>query len=112
MEIKDFSKNKLARVKDFYPSSYKIDRSDLKILAVGDSYAVGSGLYNFNYTWAGTLEHKLLEAGYNIEVDRFASNGADFPDYLEMLSSSNIELVDPDVIVISLYENDLLLPIK
>ena len=112
MEIKDFSKNNLARVKDFYPSSYKRDSSDLKILAVGDSYAVGSGLYNFNYTWAGTLEHKLLEAGYNIEVDRFASNGADFPDYLEMLSSSNIEIVDPDVIVISLYENDLLLPIK
>jgi hypothetical protein len=112
MKIKDLSKTNLDRAEDYYPSSYKRDSSDFKILSVGDSYLAGAGLYSFNYTWAGTLEHKLLDSGYNVEVDRFARNGANFPDFLEMLSSKNIELLDPDMIIISLYENDLLLPIK
>jgi hypothetical protein len=110
--IKDNSLSNLDRVTDYYPSIYKRDSSNIKVLAVSDSYVAGTGLYNFDYTWAGTLEHKLLDSGYNVEVDRFARNGANFPDFLEMLSSKNIELIDPDVIVISVYKNDLLLPIN
>jgi lysophospholipase L1-like esterase len=101
----------LARADNFFPSKYKRDSSKVKILAVSDSYGEGVGHYNpYKGSWPGQIEDILLRDGYNIEVDRFASNGADFPDYLEMLSSDNIKVINPDIIVISLFMNDLSLP--
>lgn len=110
--IKDEDMINLDRVTDYYPSTYKRSTSDIKILAVSDSYGAGAGLYNFDFSWPGTLEHNLFNAGFNVEVDKLVRNGADFLDYLEMLSSKNIELINPDIIVLSVYKNDLLLPIK
>lgn len=101
----------LARANNFYPSKYKRVGSKIKILAVSDSFGEGMGLYNpYSDTWIGQLENTLLSDGYNVEVDRFASSGANFFDFYEMLSSKNIEAIDPDIIVLSLLANDLTLP--
>lgn len=101
----------LARANNFYPSKYKRAGSKIKILAVSDSFGEGMGLYNpYSDTWIGQLENSLLSDGYNVEVDRFASSGANFFDFYEMLSRDNIEAIDPDIIVLSLLANDLTLP--
>lgn len=105
-QYKDLSFSKLDRAHDFYPSRYRRDMENLNILAVSDSYGVGAGLVNNLDSWPGVLEYNLLAKGVDVEVSKFAKNGADFPDYLEMLSRENITLLDPDIIIISLFQND------
>jgi hypothetical protein len=106
-QIKDKTVTNLDRAHDYYPSKYKRDNTAVKILAVSDSYGIGAGLHNNNDSWPGVLELNLLKEGINITVDKFVKNGANFPDYLEMLSEKNIKLLDPDIIVISIFKNDL-----
>ena len=105
-QIKDLSFSKLDRVHDYYPSKYKRDSTALNILAVSDSYGVGGGLINGNDSWPGVLEMNLLKKGINVEVSKMVKNGADFPDFVEMLSKKNIKILDPDIIVLSLFHND------
>jgi hypothetical protein len=105
-QIKDPSFSKLDRAHDYYPSKYKRDNTGLNILAISDSYGVGAGLINDNDSWPGVLESNLLSKGINVEVSKMVKNGADFPDFLEMLSKKNIKTLDPDIIVISLFQND------
>lgn len=106
-QIKDSYFSNLDRAHDYYPSKYKRSSAAIKILAVSDSYGVGAGLINNNDSWPGVLESNLLSKGLDIEVSKMVKNGADFPDYLEMLSRANINLLDPDIIVLSLFQNDL-----
>lgn len=105
-QYKDLSFTKLDRAHDYYPSKYKREDSSLKILAVSDSYGIGAGLINNNDSWPGVLELGLLRKGVDVEVSKIVKNGADFPDFLEMLSKDNIESLDPDIIVLSLFQND------
>jgi hypothetical protein len=105
-QYKDLSFSKLDRAHDYYPSKYKRGGSSLKILAVSDSYGIGAGLVNNNDSWPGVLELGLLSKGLDVEVSKIVKNGADFPDFLEMLSRDNIESLDPDIIVLSLFQND------
>lgn len=105
-QYKDLSFTKLDRAHDYYPSKYKREDSSLKILAVSDSYGIGAGLINNNDSWPGVLELGLLSKGVDVEVSKIVKNGADFPDFLEMLSKDNIESLDPDIIVLSLFQND------
>lgn len=105
-QYKDLSLSKLDRAHDYYPSKYKREGSSLKILAVSDSYGIGAGLVNNNDSWPGVLELGLLSKGVDVEVSKIVKNGADFPDFLEMLSRDNIESLDPDIIVLSLFQND------
>ena len=105
-QYKDLSFTKLDRAHDYYPSKYKREGSSLKILAVSDSYGIGAGLINNNDSWPGVLELGLLSKGVDVEVSKIVKNGADFPDFLEMLSRDNIEALDPDIIVLSHFQND------
>ena len=106
-QYKDISFTDLDRAHDYYPSKYKRDSSTINILAISDSYGVGAGLINTNDTWIGVLEQKMLEQGYNVSINRLVKNGADFPDFLEMISKKNIKKLDPDIILLSVFHNDL-----
>jgi lysophospholipase L1-like esterase len=92
---------------DYYRSLFERESPKIKILAVSDSFGYGLSMHNRRDSWIGLLEEKFLNSGENVEVSYFARGGFNYNDFFEVLSKDNIELLDPDVIVISLFRNDV-----
>jgi lysophospholipase L1-like esterase len=92
---------------DYYSTLFERESSKIKILAVSDSFGYGLSMHNRRDSWIGLLEDKFLNTGMDVEVSYFARGGFNYNDYFEVLSKENIELLDPDAIVISLFGNDV-----
>ena len=80
----------------------------IKVLAIGDSFAWGTGVTNLNERWQNKLQHELdTRAGYGVfEVKVLGRMGLSTMEEAEVLED-NIDRIKPDLIVIGLVTNDI-----
>jgi acyl-CoA thioesterase I len=93
------------------PSRDKVDSSDTKIVAFGDSLTAGYGL-STNETYPAQLEAKLEDADYQVQVINAGVSGETTRGNLERVNF--IKNQNPDVVIIGIGGNDALrlLPIS
>jgi hypothetical protein len=78
----------------------------VRILAISDSFGAANGLLNKDETWAKELEDQLNKIEDRYEVILLAQGGAGYKDYLRWVEDGYIEEIDPDVVLISFFNND------
>ena len=77
-----------------------------RILAISDSFAAGHGLTSMDDTWARELERQLNEIEDKYEVVVLAQNGAGYKEFLRWASEGYIKSIDPDLVLLSYFNND------
>jgi len=86
------------------------NKNYFRILSVGDSFLVGNGVIDNDKI----LDNRLLELlnenfGNNyFENYKISDGGAGILEYEKWLSKGNIKAINPDIIIIFFYENDLM----
>ena len=110
------SRNQVIKRKNFIKEGYPLLNYDLtkfsddttKILILGDSYLEGDGYSNINDTWWKKLQLELYSRGYyDVEILAVGQNGVStYDEYIYLSTTSMIEDIKPDLILIGYVSND------
>jgi hypothetical protein len=87
-----------------YGDSLSKDR--VRILAISDSTAAGSGLYDIRESWPRELEKALNSYSDKFEVITKAVEGANYSDFYKYVSSESTRELKPDIIIVSVTPAD------
>ena len=90
----------------FYSNAAPIEGGRIRILAISDSFGAGAALLSTDDTWAKELEFQLNKIEDKYEVVVLAHGGAGYKDFLNWVEEGYIEAIDPDLVLLSFFEND------
>lgn len=78
-----------------------------RLVVVGDSFAWGDGLANFNDVWWRQLERELLRRGYaDVEVIALGRNGAQTKEELQWMQDPRFAALRPHAVLLGYVTND------
>lgn len=77
----------------------------IRILILTDSYGAGNGLVNIEDSWPRQFEN-MINKDKEYEVYLVSHHGAGYMQFNKWMNESILNKVDPDLIIISFYEND------
>ena len=83
-----------------------IEGGRFRILAISDSFGAGHGLMSIDDVWAKELESQLNQIEDKYEVVVLAQNGAGYQQFLDWVEDGYVELIDPDLVIFSYFDND------
>jgi len=90
-----------------YKGREEVDAERPKILVLGDSFVFGDGLTNFNQIWWNVMARELERRGYDCQVCAVGEPAiATYNEYLWLESTSLLEDIQPDLIIITYVKND------
>lgn len=79
-----------------------------RILIVGDSLVEGYSHTNLNHVWPEQLKNNLLADAYEVEVYKASKGGfSTYDQYLMLTQTDLLDIIQPDLVVMGLFENDL-----
>ena len=90
----------------FYSSLPPIPGGRIRILAISDSFGAGAGLLSLDDSWPRELESQLNKNEDKYEVVVLAHGGAGYNDFLNWVEEGYIEAIDPDIVLLSYFQND------
>ena len=90
----------------FYSNAAPIEGGRIRILAISDSFGAGEALLSTDDTWAKELEYQLNKIEDKYEVVVLAHTGAGYKDFLNWVEEGYIEAIDPDLVLLSFFQND------
>ena len=92
-------------MRDESPHSYSQSSKSIRILLLGDSFALGAGV-GYEKIWPVIFERNLLERGYDVDIIKAGISGYDTRSELLYLKSVFDEF-RPDIVILTFLPNDL-----
>ena len=90
----------------FYSNLPPIEGGRIRILAISDSFGAGAGLSSMDDSWARELETQLNKLEDKYELVALAHGGAGYIDFLNWVKDGYIDVLDPDIVLLSYFKND------